>query len=198
MSRLIQMAFKCYSLADLFWFELEDDIGFFVRPLPGVLGFWARYLAYKPLCKRIASCPYIFPNVRIAYMRRLSLGRSVKLNVNIFIDARGGVDIGDDVLIGPNSVLASGEHDIAGDVLISGQASHGRPIRIGTGAWIGANCVIRGGVTIGEHCVIGAGSVVTKDTDAYGIYAGAPAKKLRDRRDPLPQATQTPSKECHE
>lgn len=35
------------------------------------------------------------------------------------------------------------------------------------------------GVTIGRYSVIGAGSVVTKDVNDYSIYAGNPAKKIR-------------------
>lgn len=47
-------------------------------------------------------------------------------------------------------------------------------------AWLGANCVILPGVTIKEGCIIGAGAVVTKDTSPYSIYAGVPAKKIRE------------------
>ena len=45
--------------------------------------------------------------------------------------------------------------------------------------WIGANVTILSGVTIGKCAVIGAGSVVTKDVEAYSIYAGVPAVKIR-------------------
>ena len=50
-------------------------------------------------------------------------------------------------------------------------------------ACVGVNCTIMPGVTLGEGSVIGAGAVVTKDTEPWGIYVGAPAKKvaMRDR-----------------
>ena len=38
------------------------------------------------------------------------------------------------------------------------------------------------GVTIGKCTVIGAGSVVSKNLDAFSVYAGVPAKKIRDIR----------------
>jgi acetyltransferase-like isoleucine patch superfamily enzyme len=41
------------------------------------------------------------------------------------------------------------------------------------------------GTTIGNGCIIAAGSVVTKDLEAYWIYAGVPAKKIRKRFETL-------------
>ncbi len=52
---------------------------------------------------------------------------------------------------------------------------------IGNDVWIGNNVSIIEGVTIGDGAVIAAGAVVTKDVEAYGIYAGVPAKKIRSR-----------------
>ncbi|MGL9767769.1 CatB-related O-acetyltransferase [Enterococcus mundtii] len=47
--------------------------------------------------------------------------------------------------------------------------------------WIGANCMIKQGVKIGQGSVIGMGSVLTHDVPDYEIWAGNPAKKIRDR-----------------
>ena len=49
--------------------------------------------------------------------------------------------------------------------------------------WIGANAIIKSGITIGVGSVVGAGSVVTHDIPPYEIWAGNPAKKIRDRFD---------------
>jgi len=49
---------------------------------------------------------------------------------------------------------------------------------IGHDVWIGTNVVIMPGVVVNNGSVIGANSVVTKDVEAYGIYVGAPAKKV--------------------
>ena len=56
-------------------------------------------------------------------------------------------------------------------------------VTIGADVWIGANAVVLSGVSIGVGAVIGAGSVVTKDVAPYEIWAGNPAKKIRDRFD---------------
>ena len=53
--------------------------------------------------------------------------------------------------------------------------------KIGNDVWIGDRAMIKAGVTIGNGAVIGMGSIVTKDVGRYEIWAGNPAKKIRDR-----------------
>lgn len=53
--------------------------------------------------------------------------------------------------------------------------------RIGNDVWIGYGAIIMGGVTIHDGAIIAAGSVVSKDVEPYSIYAGVPAKKIKDR-----------------
>lgn len=54
-------------------------------------------------------------------------------------------------------------------------------IKIGDGAWIGANSVILDGADIGEGCVVGAGSIVTGRLPPWSVAGGVPARKIRDR-----------------
>ena len=49
--------------------------------------------------------------------------------------------------------------------------------------WIGYGSTILSGVRIARGSIIAAGSLVTRDTEPYSIYAGAPAKKVKDRFD---------------
>ena len=48
--------------------------------------------------------------------------------------------------------------------------------------WIGAGSTILDGVTVGQGSVIAAGSVVTRDVEAYSVVAGVPARLIRSRR----------------
>lgn len=52
---------------------------------------------------------------------------------------------------------------------------------IGNDVWIGNNVIIKSGISIGSGAVIGAGAVVTKDIPPYEIWAGVPAKKIKNR-----------------
>jgi acetyltransferase-like isoleucine patch superfamily enzyme len=94
------------------------------------------------------------------------------------------VTIGKNVMIGPHTIIVSGNHDFLQNrtpMRESSIISKG-PIIIEEDVWIGANCVICDGVTVATGCVIGAGAVVTRSTEPCAVYAGVPAKKIRSRR----------------
>lgn len=55
-----------------------------------------------------------------------------------------------------------------------------KPVVIKDNAFIGAHSIILKGVTIGENSIIGAGSVVTKSVPDNQIWAGNPAKFIRN------------------
>ncbi len=49
------------------------------------------------------------------------------------------------------------------------------------GVWIGAGAIINQGIIAASHSVITSGSVATKSMEAYTIYQGNPAAKIRSR-----------------
>lgn len=55
------------------------------------------------------------------------------------------------------------------------------PTKIGAYAWICARAMVSPGVNVGEGAILGLGSVATKNLEPFGIYAGAPAKKVKER-----------------
>lgn len=181
MNSFLGTIFKNVSIGQAIRGEIEDDLSFLVRHLPGILGFLSRYMVYKLLMKSIKSIPYIFPNVRMVYMNRIRLGKRVLINCNTYIYGKGGIEIGDMVLISPNCSIVAGDHNTERDVPILEQTSKHQKIIIERDSWIGANVVILGGVTIREGSIIGAGAVVTKDTEPFSINMGIPAKKVGDR-----------------
>lgn len=161
--------------------ELEAWVGFLARPWPGFLGAALRYLCYLPFLGRVEGMPFIRGNVRLVHMGGIRLGRDVFINSNTYIYGRGGVVIGDRVLIAPQCVIVSGEHVHDARLRTLEQPTQLKPVVIGDDVWMGAGAIILGGVTVGAGCIIGAGAVVTRDTEANGIYAGIPARKLRQR-----------------
>jgi acetyltransferase-like isoleucine patch superfamily enzyme len=62
------------------------------------------------------------------------------------------------------------------------QACSTAPIIIEENVWLGANVIVLKGVNIAKGAVVGAGSVVTKSIGENEIWAGIPAKKIRNRQ----------------
>lgn len=60
-----------------------------------------------------------------------------------------------------------------------------RPIHIGKHAIVGSQSVVMPGVSIAEGGAIGANSLVTKSTEAWSVYFGSPAKRLKNRKQNL-------------
>lgn len=112
--------------------------------------------------------------------RDTRLGGGVWIGPFSYIDL---AEIGDDVLIAPHvCILAGGKHHrwdrLDVPIRLQGNSPLQR-VRIGEGAWIGANAVVMADVGVGA--VVGAGSVVTRDVVPYAIVAGNPARVLRYR-----------------
>ena len=143
--------------------------------------------------------------------RKYSIGRGFHAGVRVRLWAKDNISIGNYCYIGRDSQIETnctiGHYVIFGNrVAVVGRYDHnyqeiGTPIRIasqirdknyswkginqmtsiGDDVWVGYGTIILSGVTINNGSIIAAGSIVTKDVEAYSIYAGNPAKKLRDR-----------------
>ena len=108
----------------------------------------------------------------------IHVGENFYAGFNCTILDMAEVKIGDNCLIAPNvGIYTAGHHINPVDRHKSGFA---KPIIIGNNVWIGGHCVIIGGVKIGDNSIIAAGSTVTKDVPKNSIFAGNPAKKLKD------------------
>ncbi len=90
---------------------------------------------------------------------------------------RGGVEIGDNVMIASHTVITSLTHDPNAEIYRKTLIK--KKVIIKNNVWIGAGAIILPGVTIGDGAVIAAGSVVTKDVPSKTIVAGVPAKPIR-------------------
>lgn len=107
----------------------------------------------------------------------IRIGRNVFINQNCTLYDLGGIDIADDVMIGPNVSLITSGHPIAPSERRSGVTA--APISIGKNVWLGAGVTIIGGVTVGDNSVVAAGSVVTGDVAANMLVGGNPARPIR-------------------
>lgn len=123
-----------------------------------------------------------YPGINLGYVKFIQIGDRVDFAWNVQITTKGGVYIGDRVLIGYGSRILSSNHvipDGLGKIFFAGHIQ--APVRIEKDVWIGSNCVILPGVTIGEGAVVAAGAVVTKDVASFSVVAGVPAKAIKSR-----------------
>src|ERR1700743_3578554 len=107
----------------------------------------------------------------------IRVGRNVFVNQNCTFYDLGGLDIADDVMIGPNVSIITTGHPIEPSQRRA--ATIGKPIVIERNVWIAAGATIVGGVTVGENAVVAAGSVVTRDVPPNTLVGGNPARIIR-------------------
>ena len=118
----------------------------------------------------------VFPPLYADFGKNLALGKRVFINAGCTFQDQGGIVIGDDSLIGHNTVMATLNHDLAP----SRRADmHPAPIIVGRNVWIGSNATILAGVSIGDNAVVAAASVVTRDVPANAVVVGSPARVVR-------------------
>ncbi|GGB07417.1 sugar O-acetyltransferase [Macrococcus hajekii] len=110
------------------------------------------------------------------YGRHMKFGRDIFINKNVTFVDLGGIEIEDQVLIGPSARLITVNH------LTDPAKRRGlivKKIVVKKNAWIGANVTVLPGVIIGENAIVAADSTVTKDVLANTIVAGTPAKVIK-------------------
>ena len=134
---------------------------------------------------KLASCGSnlkIFGEPVIYSANRLTIGSDCKMNDKVYINARSGVTIGDDVTLSYGAKIISTGYDVEHWVE-TGERLHvvNTPVKIGNHCWVCTDAIILPGVNItGEYVVVAAGAVVTKDiTEDKVIVAGSPARVVK-------------------
>lgn len=118
----------------------------------------------------------LFPPFYADYGQNITIGKNVFINSGCCFQDQGGIEIGDNALIGQQVVLATLNHDLLPEKRGSMIPA---PIKIGNDVWIGAHATILSGVTIGNGAVVAAGAVVTKDVPENTVVGGVPAKIIK-------------------
>ncbi|TPM30166.1 sugar O-acetyltransferase [Mesorhizobium sp. B2-3-4] len=106
----------------------------------------------------------------------IRVGRNVFINQNCTFYDLGGLDIADDVMIGPNVSIITTGHALDPS---QRRTTIGKPIVIERNVWIAAGATIIGGVTVGENAVVAAGAVVTRNVPPNTLVGGNPARVIR-------------------
>jgi len=127
--------------------------------------------------KEIDSSVQVLTPFNTDFGANIKLGKEIFINKSCMFVDLGGIELKDNVLIGPDVKILSVNHPLdpknrRGVIL--------RSVKIKRNAWLGAGVTVCPGVTIGENSVVGAGSVVTKDVPNNTVYAGVPAKFIKN------------------
>lgn len=178
----IQRFLKKYQ-KNILHLMLEEYLGFLTRSLPGIEGMIIRRCIYRSLCKKMGKSSLIYAGVYLTHTYGIEIGDKFSINSGALIDGRGGVTIGNGVMIGPNSVIVSSRHQFERtDALMTSLDHVMQPIIIEDDVWIGAIAFVKGGVRIGKGAVISAGASVIKDVPDYSIVSGFPAEITGSRK----------------
>ena len=111
--------------------------------------------------------------------KNIHIGNNFTGNYNLTILDIREVYIGDNVMIGPNTLITTVSHPLTP----MGRRRHlgiAKPVTIGNDVWIGGNVTILPGVKIGNNVIAAAGAVITKDVPDNTLVAGVPARPIRE------------------
>lgn len=138
---------------------------------------WLKIKLLKAFGARIGKNVIIKPNVYIKYPWFLTIDDNSWIGEFVVIDNLDYVTIGKNVVISQGAYILTASHNYKKSTF----PTYTKPVNLEDGTWIGAKAIVGPGVRCHSHSVLTLGSVATKDLEAYYIYAGNPASKIRTR-----------------
>ena len=109
------------------------------------------------------------------------IGDWTTIGYNVCIFSKSKISIGKNCLIAPFCYFVDSDHGTELGSLIREQSMATAPITVGDDVWLGTGVIVMKGVTIGSGAIVAAGSNVTKDIPPNTVFAGSPAKFIRNR-----------------
>jgi acetyltransferase-like isoleucine patch superfamily enzyme len=139
-----------------------------------------RYLIASALAERCGQNVFFGPDVEILGWEKLRLGSNISIQRWCYLDATGGIDIGNEVSIAHGVSMLSLDHSWTDSTRpIRDQPNVLEPVTIQDDVWIGAGVRILRGVVVRRRTIVAAGAVVTKGTTGNEIVGGIPARSLK-------------------
>ena len=145
----------------------------------------AQYRHLKQMLGAVGERVWIAKTFNCDCGKNIFIGNDFTGNHNLTILDIREVYIGNNVMIGPNTLITTVGHPLSP----KGRRQYhafAQPVRIGNDVWIGGNVTILPGVTIGNNVVVAAGAVVTKDVPDNTLVGGVPARKIKEIEDDIP------------
>ncbi len=150
---------------------------FLYRPSPRPLHVW-RALLLRTFGATLGPNCHFYPASKIWAPWNLHCADQVTAGDEAEIYNPAPIRLGSHAIVSQGAYLCGATHDYddAAFPLVA-YAMH-----IGAYAWICARACVGPGVNVGEGAVLGLGAVASRDLDAWGIYAGSPAVKVKERK----------------
>lgn len=148
--------------------------GGFINAVKGII--------LKKILRHVGNNVNIRPNIKFAIGSNISIGDNSGIGDRCFLQDIGSINIGADVLMAPEVMIYTSNHEMRKDELIRKQGIKISEVIIEDDVWIGARAIILPGVRISKGAVVAAGAVVAKDVAPFSIVGGVPAKVLGFRQ----------------
>ena len=140
-------------------------------------GHWLRLLWLRVLGAKLGRGVCVFRGTTVIGAQELVLGDRVQIGFRVVLDARGGLTVGEDVLVSSDSQLLTANHNVDSDDFERQVAR----IEIADHAWIATRAIVLAGVSVGQGAVVSAGGVATRDVPARTVVGGVPARRVAER-----------------
>lgn len=159
---------------------LVAQLWIFLDIFPGLLGVGFRYVFALRLANSVGKNVFIGRGVEVSGWGNLHLANNISIHKDCYLDATGGLNIGNDVSVAHSTSILTFEHtwdDL--DEPIRSNPCILKSVEINDDVWIGCGCRILAGVTVGSRSVVAAGAVLITDVESRTVVGGVPAKKLK-------------------
>lgn len=153
----------------------------FFRNTNGKAGLLLRYVFLKNCCQSLGSNVSVQPGVYLFNLKGVKIGSNVSIHPMCYIDGAGGIEIGNDVSVAHSSSILSTNHQWDNpQVPIKYNPESFGKVYIENDVWIGCGVRILAGVHISGRSIVAAGAVVNRNIESNSIFAGIPAKKIKE------------------
>ena len=145
--------------------------------IKGVPSRTLRRVLYNMMGGRISPSVSMFRSVTIRGVEGLRIGEHCSIGPKVLLDARSGLEIGNNVTVAYDAVIWSLSHNYNSPYF----EGKGAKVIIEDYAWICSRSIILPGVRIGKGAIVASGAVVTKDVAPFMVVGGCPARVIGQR-----------------
>lgn len=166
-----------FSFGNRVWRALWNAVWLvFYRPSPRPLHGW-RTLLLRLFGAQMGPNCHFYPGSRVWAPWNLRCADQVTAGDGAEIYNPALMEFGSHAIVSQQAYICGATHDYddAAFPLVA------YAMKIGAYAWICARASVGPGVEVGEGAVLGLGSVASRNLEPWGVYAGSPAVKVKER-----------------